>query len=127
MKTRLIILLWQLLVIAAVMLLLGLLLISRGVLNLTQGNVIIMVNSVFAITYITGVLFLVGQKRDEKERLFFTLMSIGTKFLLYLLFILLWWSLSKNISNTFIIAFFVLYLVFTIFLTSVFTKAMKIK
>jgi len=127
MRIKQIVLLWQLLVLAAIMILLGVLLISQDVLNLTAGNILVMVGSVFTISLITGLLFLAGQNREDKEKFFFTLLSIGTKFLLYLLFVLLWWSLSKNISNTFIIAFFVLYLVFTIFLTSVFTKAMKIK
>jgi uncharacterized membrane protein YqjE len=53
--------------------------------------------------------------------------GIGGKFLLYLLFILLFWGLTKNISKPFIVTFFALYLIFTFFTTWHLLKSLKNK
>jgi len=118
-------LLWQLMVLNAISLLAGILLIRTGILQLLPSQVLILVHAVFAISFITGLIFLKGQDKDEKTRVFLTLVSVGTKFLLYLAFILLWLFLSKNLTKNFVIAFFVLYLVFTIYLVLFFYKTLK--
>jgi len=68
-----------------------------------------------------------GLKKGEKEQGIYFLAGLGMKFLAYLFLLLGFWLSGKKLSLDFIIAFFVLYLVFTIFLISTFTKVLKIK
>lgn len=114
--------LWQLMVLTALLLLTGYFVISWGMLSLPLTQLVILVLVTSSISFSSGMIFLIGQQKEEKVRFFFTLVSIGAKFLLYLFLILIWWGITKNLTKEFIITFFVLYLVFAIFLISVFLK-----
>ena len=78
------------------------------------------------ITLGAYLLVLAGAKRNETERWTYLLAAIGGKFLAYLIMILIFWSSGKNLKTEFIIAFFILYLLLTIFLARVFYKTLKI-
>jgi hypothetical protein len=54
-------------------------------------------------------------------------MGISGKFLLYLLYILIYWLVAKIITKPFIISFFTLYLVFTFLLAGNILKLLKNK
>jgi len=118
-------LLWMLLLITAVVMLSGIAFIYAGILPLPLSQLLVLVHSAFAISFLSGMIFLAGENREGKDRVFLTLVSIGSKFLLYLIFILLWRIFSKNLTKPFIITFFVLYLVFTFFLVLFFHKRLK--
>jgi uncharacterized membrane protein len=68
-----------------------------------------------------------GIKKHNKEGVVYLLAGIGVKFLLYLLFILLSWIVTKNLSKPFIITFFALYLFFTFFTAAHLLKLLKNK
>jgi uncharacterized membrane protein len=68
-----------------------------------------------------------GIRKGNKEGTVYLLAGIGVKFLLYLLFILLSWVLTKNLSKAFIITFFALYLIFTFFTAAHLFKTLKNK
>jgi len=55
------------------------------------------------------------------------LAGFTVKFLLYLLYILLFWLLTKNITKAFVLAFFALYLIFTYFTIRSLFKLLKTK
>ena len=68
-----------------------------------------------------------GIQKKDKEGMVFLLGGIGVKFLLYLLFILLFWIATKNLSKAFILTFFALYLIFTFFTAGHLLKLLKNK
>jgi len=83
--------------------------------------------SVLMINLITYLILSGGAKKNSKEGVVFLLGGIGTKFLLYLLFILLFWIGTKNLSKAFILTFFALYLIFTFFTAAHLLKMLKNK
>ncbi len=118
---------WQLLVLAILFLILGILLIP-------QLNIPLSLNAYFvtllAVTVINLTAFLVmsiGIQKSEREGVVVLLAGIGLKFLLYLLFFLVYWLVTKNLLKPFIITFFALYLVFTLFLAGHLFKILKNK
>jgi len=66
-------------------------------------------------------------KKNSKESVVYLLAGIGVKFLLYLLFILLFWITTKNLTKVFILTFFALYLFFTFFTATHLFKLLKNK
>jgi len=68
-----------------------------------------------------------GINRKSKEGVVYLLAGIGVKFLLYLLFILLFWIATKNLTKAFILTFFALYLFFTFFTAAHLFKLLKNK
>jgi hypothetical protein len=79
------------------------------------------------ITLGAYLLIMISKKKDEKAQGIFLLAGLGGKFLLYLILILIFWSNGNNLTKEFIIVFFVLYLLLTIYLISVLYKVLKIK
>ena len=68
-----------------------------------------------------------GVTKKNREGVVVLLGGIGAKFLLYLLYILVYWLVTKNLSKPFILTFFTLYLIFTFFLGSHLFKLLKNK
>jgi len=107
---------WQLLVLSSVMMILGLVIISQVDTGLTFQSFIITL-AVFTIVNMV-VYFVISTAKDKNsgDQMVRVLLGISLKFLLYLLYILGYWLVIKNLEIPFFIAFFVLYLVFTFFL-----------
>ncbi len=118
---------WQLLVLASIVALLGILLIPRIHLELSPAVFLIILASVTIVSLLTYLVMHAGIQKNSKEGVVYMLGGIGVKFLLYLLFILLFWIATKNISKAFIVTFFALYLVFTIFTAGRLLKMLKNK
>ena len=119
--------LWKLLVIFSILLISGILLIPKIELDLSIQAYII---SLFVITLINFFTFMVmssGVNKQNKEGIVYVMGGIGLKFLLYLAYILVFWGVTKNLSKGFIITFFALYLVFTLFLAGSLFKILKNK
>jgi hypothetical protein len=118
---------WQLLVLASILALLGIMLILRLHVEISPAVFLISLASVTVVNLLTNLVMQAGIQKSSKEGVVYLLGGIGVKFLLYLLFILLFWIATKNLSKAFIITFFALYLVFTIFTAGHLLKMLKNK
>ena len=118
---------WQLLVLTSILALLGILLIPRIQVELSPSVFLISLASVTIVNLLTYLVMHAGIKKNSKEGVVYMLGGIGVKFLLYLLFILLFWLSTKILSKPFIVTFFALYLVFTFFTAGHLLKLLKNK
>ncbi len=119
---------WQLLVLASFLALTGILLLSNFDSELSLQVFLASLVSVTLINLITYLIIYAGiQKKKSKEGMVLLLGGIGVKFLLYLLFILIVWAFTKNLSKAFIVTFFALYLMFTFLLAAHLLKMLKNK
>ncbi|MCK4880311.1 MAG: hypothetical protein KAS82_06620 [Bacteroidales bacterium] len=118
---------WQLLVLALVLALLGTVLISLLNVEISPAVFLVTLGSVITVNLVTYLVMYAGVHKNNREGVVYMLGGIGVKFLLYLLFILLFWIVTKNLSKPFIITFFALYLVFTFFTAGHLFKLLKNK
>ena len=118
---------WQLLVLACILALFGVLLIPRISVDFSSVVFLITLGSVTFVNLLTFLVMHAGIRKNNKDGVVYLLGGIGLKFLLYLLFILLFWLATKNLSKAFIITFFALYLVFTFFTAGHLLKILKNK
>jgi hypothetical protein len=118
---------WQLLVFASILLILGIYFIPRIQVDLSPTFFLVTLLSVVVINFVTYLVMTAGIIKNSKEGVVYLLAGIGVKFLLYLLFILLSWIVTKNLSKPFIITFFALYLFFTFFTAAHLLKLLKNK
>ena len=93
--------------------------------DLTAINYATLLTIMTIITLGVYLLVRLGIKKGESEQGILLLAGLGGKFLAYLVLILVFWAVGKNLTKDFIIAFFVLYLVLTIFLIAVLNKSLK--
>lgn len=108
-----------------ILLIIGLLAIKNLHLDISEARYASLLTSMTIITGIVYFIVRLGFHRESKERGMFLLAGLGGKLLAYLILILIFWMPSKNLSKEFIIAFFVLYLLLTIFLISTLLKELK--
>jgi len=118
---------WQLLLLTLFMLIIGILIIPRVDMDLSVREFIITLLSVTAINMISYLVMSAGIQKSEREGVVVLLAGIGIKFLLYLIYILVFWLVTKNLLKPFIITFFALYLVFTFLLAAHLFKMLKNK
>ena len=118
---------WQLLVLSSFLLILGLLTFPRLGIDLAINLYIITLLSVTGINLLAWIVMARGIQKSNRDGVVVLLAGIGLKFLLYLLYILVFWMVIKNLSKPFIITFFALYLVFTFFLAVHLFKLLKNK
>lgn len=93
----------------------GYLLIENGVLAVAFGDLVILSLTFSLITGISMAIFIRGQSRDPASQTLYTFISIGVKFLLELVLILIWFIILKKKSFPYLLLFFVLYLALTLF------------
>ncbi|MEN8228325.1 MAG: hypothetical protein ABFS38_09250 [Bacteroidota bacterium] len=118
---------WQLLVLASFLLILGILLIPGVDVELSLNTYFISLFFVTAINLIAYLVMTKGIQKNDREGVVVLMAGIGLKFLLYLLYILVFWLVTKNLSKPFIVTFFALYLIFTFLLAAHLFKALKNK
>jgi len=118
---------WQLLVFASILVVLGILFIPRIQVDLSLTGFLLTLFSVVVINLLTYLIMSAGIKKNSKEGVVYLLAGIGVKFLCYLLFILLFWIATKNLTKAFILTFFALYLFFTFFTAAHLLKLLKNK
>ncbi|MBE9519005.1 MAG: hypothetical protein IMY68_10565 [Bacteroidetes bacterium] len=118
---------WQLLVLTSLLLLAGILLIPRLGIPLEINHYIITLVSFCGINMIAWVILSRGVNKNSRDGAVVMILGISVKFLLYLLYILIFWLITKNITRPFIISFFTLYLVFTFLLAGKLLKLLKNK
>jgi len=115
----------RLLILYLLMLAGGLLLLQNTDAELTGTVYANLLTFMTLITLGAYLLVITGVKKGAQEQGIRLLAGIGGKFIAYLVLILLYWAVGKKLTTDFIIAFFVLYLVLTIFLVSILYKALK--
>ena len=118
---------WHLLILALVLALVGIVLIPRFNVEISPVVFLVTLGSVTIVNLVTYLVMYPGVRKNNREGVVYMLGGIGVKFLLYLLFILLFWIVTKNLSKPFIITFFALYLVFTFFTAGHLFKLLKNK
>ena len=107
---------WQLLVVISVLMIGGILLITQTTIDLPIRGFIITLLSFALINLAAWFMMNRGISKSNREGVVILLAGIGIKFLLYLLYILVFWLVTKILTKPFIITFFALYLVFTFLL-----------
>ncbi len=118
---------WQLLVLASLLLILGILIIPGLGIEISLNAYMIMLLSVTLINLTAFLVMSIGIEKSKREGVVILLTGIGLKFLLYLLYILVFWLVTKNLLKPFIVTFFALYLVFTFLLAGHLFKILKNK
>lgn len=109
---------WQLLVLSSFLLIVGFLSIPRLGIDLKLNLYAITLVSVTGINLIAWFVMARGIQKSNRDGMVVLLAGIGLKFLLYLLYILVFWMVTKILNKPFIITFFTLYLVFTFLLAA---------
>jgi len=118
---------WQLLVLAALLALLGMVMIPQLSVDISIVLFLITLASVCMVNLLTYLIMYSGIQKGNREGVVFLLAGIGAKFLLYLLLLLLIWLTIKNLTKAFILTFFALYLMFTFFTAAHLLKLLKNK
>jgi hypothetical protein len=116
---------WQLSVLSSLVIIIGILLIPRSGLDIPISHYLITVLFVTLINLAAWLIMAMGIRKMDREGIVFLLGGIGMKFLLYLVYLLAFWLVTKFISKPFIITFFALYLVFTFLLAGHLFKLLK--
>lgn len=79
------------------------------------------------ITALALVVFLIGTDKSTEKQPLFTIGGLGLKFLLSILYAIIYFAVLKNTGTIYIILFFLLYLAFTIYLLRNVVKILKFK
>jgi hypothetical protein len=95
--------------------------------NFHPGDIAILSVVFSFIALITILIFLKGQSREPDSQTFHSLVAITLKFLLEIIFALIWFVALKKNSFQFILIFFVLYLCLSLFSIGVILKTLKNK
>jgi len=118
---------WQLLILAAVLALLGMVVIPQFHVEISTILFLVTLATVTLVNLLTYLIMYSGIQKNSREGVVYLLGGIGAKFLLYLLFLLLCWLATKNLTKAFIVTFFALYLMFTFFTAGHLFKLLKNK
>ena len=101
------------------------LLISIVKLNLLFSDIVIVSSSFSVIAFNTILIFLKGQTKEPDSQTLYSLVAVSLKFLLEIVFALLWFIVAKKSSLPSVLMFFVLYLTLTLFTIWVIVKTLK--
>ena len=118
---------WQQLVLSSLLVLLGILVFPRIEVDLSLNGYLVTVLSLTCINLIAWFFMVFGITKSNREGVVILLGGIGAKFLLYLLYILVYWLVTKILSKPFIVTFFALYLIFTVLSAGHLYKLLKNK
>lgn len=117
--------LWQFFTLSAILALLGILLIPGRDFGLPLSHYLITLCSLGLINLSAFLFMARAIGKENRDGAVIMMAGIGGKFLLYLLYLLLFWILVKNLTIQFIITFFALYLIFTFLLALHLLKMLK--
>ena len=95
--------------------------------SLPFNHIALITSGSFIISVMILLIFIRGYNKGGKIFLMHTLMAISLKFLFYLILLLIFYFLLKNLSFEFVLTFFGLYLSFTSYLLFSFIKILKTK
>jgi hypothetical protein len=117
----------QLLFLYLFLLLGGYLLVSLVNLEISFSDIAIEAAVFSVISLITLVVFFRGRTKEPDSQTLYVLVAISLKFLLEIIFALIWLIVVKKTSLASVLTFFVLYLTLTLFTISIILKALKNK
>ncbi len=118
---------WQLLILTSLLVLAGMVALHHTTLSFPAEVYLITVGSVTVINLLSFLILGAGIRKKDQGGIALMLAGVGLKFMLYLLFILVFWLVTKNLDIDFIVTFFALYLIFTFFLAIHLFKLLKNK
>ena len=103
------------------------LLVSVIKLNFSFGNIVILSLFFTVVACITLLIFFKGQSKEPDSQTLYILVAVSLKFLLEIVFALVWFIVAKKTSLESVLMFFVLYLCLTLFSLQVILKTLKNK
>ena len=119
--------LFQLLFLYILLLLCGYLLVSVVNPGIPFRDIAIQTTVFSAISFITLIIFFKGQNKQPDSQTLYVLVAISMKFLLEMVFALIWLIVVKKSSLPSVLMFFVLYLTLTLFTVLIILKTLKNK
>ncbi len=90
-------------------------------------DIAIQVTVFSTISFIALIIFLKGQTKEPDSQTLYSLVAVSLKFLLEMVFALVWFFVSKKTSLQSVLIFFVLYLTLTLFSVLIILKTLKNK
>lgn len=102
--------------------------ISSEVLNigLPFSTTIIILTTGLVISFISLLFFSNSIEKGKQNKIISLLTAFGIKFILYLGFIAIYYFLSDIKSTSFLVTFFIVYVIFTYYLLKIFIKTLSI-
>jgi hypothetical protein len=89
---------------------------------------IVILSTVFSfIAFITLLVFFSGRTKEPDSQTLYILVAVSLKFLLEIVFALVWFIVAKKTSLASVLIFFVLYLCLTLFSLGIILKTLKNK
>ena|SRR5664280_2787454 len=89
---------------------------------------IVILSTVFSfIAFVTLLIFFKGKSKEPDSQTLYILVAVSLKFLLEIVFALVWFIVAKKTSLESVLMFFVLYLCLTLFSLQVILKTLKNK
>ena len=105
----------------------GYILASTTNLNLSYTDILILSPAFSVIVLISLIIFFKGQIKEPESQTLHTFVAVSLKFLLELVFALVWFIVAKKTTLQSVLMFFVIYLTLTLFTLSVIFKTLKNK
>jgi hypothetical protein len=89
---------------------------------------IVILSTVFSfIAFITLLIFFKGQSKEPDSQTLYILVAVSLKFLLEIVFALIWFFVAKKTNLASVLMFFVLYLCLTLYSMLIILKTLKNK
>ena len=117
----------QLLLLYVLLLIGGYLFVSLADPGIYLGEIVIVSTVFTVIALVTLIIFFRGQTKEPDNQTLHVLVAISLKFLMEIVFALIWLIVVKKTALTSVLTFFVLYLSLTLFSLWVMLKALKNK
>ena len=115
----------QLLFLYILLLLSGYLLVSLAISKISLSAIVILSTVFTLIAGICLIIFFKGQSKEPDSQTLYILVAVSLKFLLEIVFALVWFFVAKKTSLESVLMFFVLYLCLTLFSIQVILKTLK--
>jgi len=118
---------WKILALSSLLTLAGILILPHVENPPPAGQLLVTIAAMALISIASWIILVLGIHKKNREGTFIVMAGLGGKFLLYLVYILIFWLVTKNLTKAFIIVFFTLYFTFTFFLAANLIKLLKNK
>jgi len=105
----------------------GILAIAGKISSINLSQFLITLSFFFIVNLTLIWVFFKGLTKNPKKTILSTFSLIASKFLVYLVFILVYYLITKNLTLEYLFIFFVLYLAFTSYTLYVLIKTLKTK
>ena len=115
----------QLLFLYILLLLSGYLLVSLAISKISLSAIVILSTVFTLIAGICLIIFFKGQSKEPDSQTLYILVAVSLKFLLEIVFALVWFFVAKKTSLESVLMFFVLYLCLTLFSIQAILKTLK--